>query len=70
MNALSGLLEALRLVIRGCACAGECKLCYINREEATQALDKWREFDRLYNLAIVCRRCGGLADPDNHACEE
>jgi hypothetical protein len=70
VNALSNLLEALRLVIKGCACAGDCKLCYINREEATQALDRWREFDRLYNLAVICRRCGALADPDNHACEE
>jgi hypothetical protein len=70
-DVLADLRRALSLVIKGCATSpGFCPSCKINRQEATEALEAWGKFDSLYNLAVVCRRCGALADPDNHACEE
>jgi len=52
------------------SCATDCECCRMHKHIAEGALEAFAQFDRLYNLVIVCRRCAALADPDNHVCEE
>jgi hypothetical protein len=65
---LEQLREQFELVIKGCACSIGCKLCDINRAEAMKGLQQIADFGKLFELAVVCRRCGALADPENHVC--
>jgi hypothetical protein len=64
------LKELFELIIKGCACSNGCQLCDVNRHEAMKGLKAITDFSKHFELVVVCRRCGGLADPGDHICGE
>lgn len=64
---IDAIRAQLQLIIKGCACCREdCQMCRLNRLEAMQALAMLEGFD----LMLVCRKCGGIAEPGEHICGE
>jgi len=62
---MDALREQLWLIIKGCACTPQdCPMCSLNRQEAMKALEMIEGFE----LMLVCKHCGGIAEPGDHVC--
>jgi hypothetical protein len=65
------VIEVLVGALRGIAsCATHCGCCEMHRRIADDVLTLSQSFQERFELVIVCKHCGCLADPQDHICGE